>query len=35
MVLWGESVDPLGRPLDLVIYRDRSYEYVPHSELEV
>lgn len=32
LVLWGESVDPSGRPLALVIYRDRSFEYVPHSE---
>lgn len=33
IVLMGESVDPAGRPLALVIYRDRTYEYVPHVEL--
>lgn len=27
------SVDPLGRDLAFVIYANRSWEYVPHSEL--
>jgi hypothetical protein len=33
IVLMDESTDPLGRPLALVIYRDRSWEYIPHKEL--
>lgn len=33
MVLMGADVDPAGNPLALVVYRNRSYEYVPHSEL--
>ncbi|WP_272937324.1 hypothetical protein [Mycobacteroides chelonae] len=32
MTLMGESQDPKGNPLALVIYRDRSWEYIPHKE---
>lgn len=33
MVLVGQGFDPLGRALALVIYRDRSYEYVTHEDM--
>lgn len=27
------ETDPQGRPLALVIFRNRSFEYIPHDEL--
>lgn len=29
---WGQDSDPRGNPLALVIYTDRTCEYVPHTE---
>lgn len=31
-VLWNQDTDPAGNPLALVIYSDRSCEYVAHDE---
>lgn len=28
----NHATDPIGRPLDLVIYLDRRFEYFPHKE---
>ena len=33
-VIFGQGTDPLGRPLALVIYRDRRAEYIPTTELK-
>lgn len=30
--LWAAGEDPNGRPLALVVYDDRSFEYIPHEE---
>lgn len=30
-ILWNRGTDTLGRLLALVIYTDRSWEYVPHT----
>lgn len=32
-VLCNYSTDPSGNPLALVIYANRSFEYIPHKEL--
>lgn len=31
-VIWGKDSTPDGKPLALVIYADRSFEYIPHTE---
>jgi len=31
-VIWGQDTTPTGVPLALVIYADRSFEYIPHTE---
>lgn len=33
-VIMAADVDQTGRPMALVIYRNRSWVYIPHSELD-
>jgi hypothetical protein len=32
-IIPGYSTAPNGEPLALVVYRDRTYEYIPHADI--
>ncbi|ERB55306.1 hypothetical protein N806_29665 [Rhodococcus sp. P27] len=31
-IIWGADKDTTGRDLALVVFRNRSFEYIPHNE---
>ena len=32
-IMWDYSVAPDGEPLALIIFRDRTYEYIRHADI--